>query len=307
MDEKIEVIGVDVGNGYTKTVSTQFVSGVKALGSVKPVMMTNVVEYEGKFYIVGGERLKHTTDNKNTKDFLILCLAGIGEELKARNITDTKIILSEGLPPERCNRDTIAADKKYYCCGQTIEFSYEDEPHVIEIVDVLVNPQCVSAVVDKMGDLPDPCVLVDVGTYTVDVLPIIDGKPQGSMMVSLFNGVRDCMEECKADLRRRIGKEVTENQIQKVMRGFKDTVSPEYSAIIQTVTRNYVENIAATLEEHKINLDTITCVFMGGGASVIKEYGMGLFPLAMYVPNIRANAVGYEKIGKSRLSLKTSA
>ena len=36
MNNKIEVIGVDVGNGYTKTVSTEFVSATRDWGEEVP-------------------------------------------------------------------------------------------------------------------------------------------------------------------------------------------------------------------------------------------------------------------------------
>ena len=84
MDNKIEVIGVDVGNGYTKTVSTEFVSATRDWGEVKPPLTDKLVGYAGKYYTVGGERTKTKTDQKNDETCLILALAGIAEELRRR-------------------------------------------------------------------------------------------------------------------------------------------------------------------------------------------------------------------------------
>ena len=51
--------------------------------------------------------------------------------------------------------------------------------------------------------------------------------------------------------------------------------------------------------EYKYNIYTLPCIFMGGGASVVKNYGKELFPNSSYLLDISANAVGYEKIAKT--------
>lgn len=299
----IEVIGVDVGNGLTKTVTTEFVSSVKEFGETKPSLVDKLVKYDNKYYVVGGDRTKTKTDNKTDNTELILALAGIGEELKNRKIKDTEIILSEGLPLERCIAENKKFDEDYYLKGKQIYFEYEDEPHNILIKDVLVNPQCCSAIIDLLssGTLPDPCIVVDIGSWTVDILPIEGNKPQGAKTKSLLDGVINCMNNCNEEIRRRTGNEVMESQIQQIMRGNPDALPPKYSNIVIGAIQKYVKTLAATLIENKYNIETLTCVFMGGGATVVKNYGKDLFPMAKYITDIRANAIGYEQIGRMKL------
>lgn len=295
----IEVIGVDVGNGLTKTVSSVFVSSVRDYGETKPALMDKVIMYEGKYYIVGGDRTKTKTDQKEDNTNLILALAGIGEELKVRNISDTHIIFSEGLPLERCFAENKKIDEEYYLKGKEVYFEYEDRPHKIFIEDVLVNPQCVSGIVDMLANntIPDPSIVIDIGSWTVDILPIENGKPQGAKTKSLLDGVINCILRCNEEIRRRFGREVPEFQIQSVMLGDVDALPPKYSKIVIDEIKKYVKNLSDTLIENKYNTDTLTCVFMGGGAAVVKNYGKEFFPLAKYITNIHANAIGYEKIG----------
>jgi len=157
MKDNIEVIGVDVGNGYTKTVHSDFVSAKRDWGETKPTLTDKLVSYNGKYYTVGGERTKTKTDQKKDDTCLTLALAGIGEELKYRGLRESKILLSEGLPLERCIESNKVFDEKYYLKGNTVEFEYEDIPYKIEIIDVLVNPQCVAGIVDMVAnkELPD--------------------------------------------------------------------------------------------------------------------------------------------------------
>lgn len=300
------VIGVDVGNGLTKTASKYFISSVKDYGETKPALKDNLLMYDGKYYIIGGDRTKTKTDQKKDNTSLILTLAAIGAELNARGVGDASVTLSEGLPLERCTKDNQVKDEIYYKKGETISFEYEDVPHTIIMNDVKVNPQCLAGVIDLLAEkaLPDTCLIIDVGSWTVDILPIENGRPQSAKVKSALEGVINCMVSCNNEIRRRTGSEVLESQIQKIMLGDTDALPPEYSNIIINEIKKYVQNIANILFENKYNINTLTCVFMGGGASVIKQYGMEYFPYSKFITNIHANAIGYEKIAKQNKANK---
>ena len=229
--------------------------------------------FEWKYYVVGGDRGKTKTDQKKDETSLILCLAGIGEELNKRGIGDTDLVLSEGLPLERCFQENRIADEKYYRKGETLYFEYEDVPHTINIKDVLVNPQCVSGVVDLLaeGTLQDPCIVVDIGSWTVDILPIEGGHPQGAKVKSALEGIIKCLLRCNDEIRRRTGNEVLEIQIQKIMMGDTTILPPEYSKICVDEIKKYIKNIKDTLMENSFNVNTLPVVFMGGGAIDIKK------------------------------------
>ena len=49
----IEIIGIDHGWSQMKTISQVFVTGVKEI-TTTPALFGDVLEYEGKFYKVGG-------------------------------------------------------------------------------------------------------------------------------------------------------------------------------------------------------------------------------------------------------------
>ena len=293
-----EVIGVDVGNGLTKTATQEFVSSVKDFGETKPALTDKLVMYDGKYYVVGGDRTKTKTDQKNDNTSFILALAGIGAELNARGIGNTNVILSEGLPLERCIQENRVKDESYYKKGETIYFEYEDVPHEIKMEDVLVNPQCVSGIIDLLaeGQLADLCIVVDIGSWTMDILPIENGKPQGAKVKSTLDGIIKCFIACNDEIRRRHSIDILELQIQQIMMGNPSTLPPDYTRIIETEIKKWVKNIADTLIENNYNIKVLPVVFMGGGAQVIKHFGKEFFPYAKYITDIHANAIGYEKI-----------
>lgn len=296
------IIGVDVGNGYTKTVSKEFVSSVRDFGETKPAIEDKCLEYNGRYYVVGGERTKTKTDNKEDNTDLILALAAIGEELNSRNIKDNpvSVILSEGLPIERCIAENKEKDMNYYLKGQWVDFEYEGIKRTVYIEDVLVNPQAVSGVIDLLSKkkLPPRCLVVDIGSWTMDVLQVENYQPQGSNTHSFLNGVISCMLSCNEEIRRRTGREVMESQIQEVMRGDKMALPPKYSSIVEDEVKKYVKSISDILIENKYNTETLYIVFMGGGATLVEKYGKELFPMSMFLTNIHANAIGYEQIAR---------
>lgn len=96
MDNKIEVIGVDHGWMNMKTVSEIFTSGVKE--TTEPAICENTLEYRGKFYKVGGDRLEVNENKVADDNYYLLTLAAIAKELKNRKKQKADIILAVGIP-----------------------------------------------------------------------------------------------------------------------------------------------------------------------------------------------------------------
>ena len=54
--------------------------------------------------------------------------------------------------------------------------------------------------------------------------------------------------------------------------------------------------------EHGYNLEVTECVFVGGGAGVVKRYVKYSGKNIHYIDDVKANAKGYEFLGKIYLS-----
>ena len=77
MDRETIVVGIDHGWKNMKTVHSTFTSGVKELTRL-PAIYENVLEYEGKFYRVDGERMEVKADKVQDDSFYLLPLAALG-------------------------------------------------------------------------------------------------------------------------------------------------------------------------------------------------------------------------------------
>ena len=56
MEKRLEIIAIDHGWSNIKTVNTVFSTAVNQIAN-EPGIFDNILQYEGKFYSVGGKRL----------------------------------------------------------------------------------------------------------------------------------------------------------------------------------------------------------------------------------------------------------
>ena len=191
MNNKLEVIGIDHGWSMMKTISQVFVTGVKEI-TTTPALFGDVLEYEGKFYKVGTVRQEVKDTKVEDDSFYLLTLAAVAKELKRRGLAEAKVFLAVGLPLTR-----FGAEKndfiKYLTKNKRVSFKYENEPYYIEIDDVAVFPQCYAAVVDKIPTMAKKTLIVDIGSWTIDIMPVINKSPDESKCVTIPKGLITCM------------------------------------------------------------------------------------------------------------------
>ena len=170
MNNKLEVIGIDHGWSMMKTISQVFVTGVKEI-TTTPALFGDVLEYEGKFYKVGTVRQEVKDTKVEDDSFYLLTLAAVAKELKRRGLAEAMVFLAVGLPLTR-----FGAEKndfiKYLTKNKRVSFKYENEPYYIEMDDVAVFPQCYAAVVDKIPTMAKKTLIVDIGSWTIDIIVI---------------------------------------------------------------------------------------------------------------------------------------
>ena len=116
MSEPI-IIGVDHGYAAMKTAHFSFHTGLVA-HEHEPYTLNNVLEYGGKYYVVGSGRQPLQKDKTQMEDYYLLTLAAVAKELAYRNAgTAADIHLAAGLPLTSFGRDKKAF-RDYLCrCG----------------------------------------------------------------------------------------------------------------------------------------------------------------------------------------------
>ncbi len=300
MDKSIEVIGIDHGWSNMKTATQVFTTGVKEI-TTEPAFFDNVVEFGGIYYKVGGKRLEVRDCKVENDNFYLLTLAAMAKELYQRGKKEADVLLSVGLPLTR-----FGAEKqefiRYLSREKEINFRFERKRYRTRIARVSVFPQCYAAVADRIGTLPSRVVVVDIGSWTVDIMPILDGKPEEQECVTSPQGLIRCMREINEECVRQLGQELEEPVIQQVMTSGRGNLPEKYLEIVLECLHGFVEKIYYIMKEHGYNLEITPVIFVGGGATVMKLFGTQKGGNIQYIEDIRANAKGYEQLGRVFLS-----
>ena len=126
------------------------------------------------------------------------------------------VLLSVGLPLTR-----FGAEKQdfidYLSKKKEVSFLFEKEKYMARIARVSVFPQCYAAVAEQLKALPERVVVVDIGSWTIDIMPIQNGKPNEEECITSQQGLIRCMRTINEECNRQIGQELEENVIQQVM------------------------------------------------------------------------------------------
>ena len=302
------LIAIDHGNHACKSVHFNFVSGL-AQHSVRPPMADEVLEYNGEFWTLSGQRLPYRRDKTRDESFFILTLFAIAKELAYAGPLPSaeKVDLAVGLPPEHYG---LLKDKfrDYFKRNQSVQFIYNDKPITIMIRDVFVYPQAFAAIAPQKSQLKHHLrlFLVDIGGYTTDVLLLLQGKPDMQFCRSLETGVITMNN----DIIRRVGAlhdmQIEDEHISAVLAG-KETILPEeVKDTIRKSAEQHAINILNQLRELKVDLRSNPAVFIGGGSALFRDYleKSPLVASASFVESVNANAIGYQAMAEGQLSLQ---
>ena len=300
MSEKIEVIGIDHGWMMMKTASQVFRASSEVI-STEPAFFDNILEYNGKYYEIGCKRTEVRANKVENENYYLLTLVAIAKELKKRGKNGGQVFIAAGLPLSRFG-DEKDEFVEYLKVNRNVSFKYQQEQYDVEIVNVAVFPQCYAAVVDLIPTFKQKIVIVDVGSWTVDIMPLENRKPINEKCITKPNGLITCLRSVNAECYRKLGEEVDESIIQDVMRGNTPDIDDEFLEVIRNGIKEYVKSVYHSLREYGVNLKTMPVIFVGGGASVVKRFGEIEQKNINYIVDVKANAKGFEYLGRVALN-----
>ena len=270
MNNKLEVIGIDHGWSMMKTISQVFVTGVKEI-TTTPALFGDVLEYEGKFYKVGTVRQEVKDTKVEDDSFYLLTLAAVAKELKRRGLAEAKVFLAVGLPLTR-----FGAEKndfiKYLTKNKRVSFKYENESYHIEIDDVAVFPQCYAAVVDKIPTMAKKTLIVDIGSWTIDIMPVINKSPDESKCVTIPKGLHldasiDKLDNLAMNVKLDKEKHMENAKVQ-------EQTEPERAEAERVEAEIVYSPMVAEPQEYQYNADAFEASLPGSGKDIANDKGV---------------------------------
>lgn len=293
------IIGVDHGYAAMKTAHCSFPSGLVDYEH-EPYTLKDVLEYEGKYYVVGSGRQPLQKDKTRTEDYYLLTLAAIAKELTCRGEdTTAEVHLAAGLPLTSFGRDKKPFREYLYRGGEPVSFRYEGLDYTVAIDQVSLFPQGYAAVLTQSALLEEPSVIVaDIGGWTVNLMRLDDRIPNAATCRSLELGMIRCLDEISEQIRRNLGLSMTAAQIESVLRCDSNRVSEDAKRIIRQQADAYVARLLSAITESGLDARAMPAVFLGGGTALLKRHvsaADGLFH-PIILDDVSLNAKGYERL-----------
>ena len=297
-EKNILLAAVDHGFSTMKTPHFIFENGVEELRG-EATLTNNTLVYQGKQYKVGEGRLPMKRSKTEDECYFLLTLAAIAKEMDFYHISDADVIVAAGLPFARFGqekqefRDYLLrrGDSAYRYCGKEYR---------IRMQEVYLFPQCYAAVADRLRQFGPEMLCVDIGSKTVDIIHTNRYVPIERESTSVPEALISCMETIKSTVYQNCNRRVSEEQIRRmIMKG--DAPMPEdCKEMIRSRLQDFAKGMEAKLSELGFDLEMISVVYIGGGASVMKRYGTLTGEHIVYLEDVRANAKGYEYLARQK-------
>ena len=293
------VIGIDHGFGNIKTAHSCFKTGVTAYDQ-EPTFKSNLLVYDGRYYIIGDDHKEFTADKSQDQDYYILTLAAVAVELRFRDLTSARVYLAAGLPLTWVSgqKDSF---KAYLLQKDSVDFSFRGVDYHVEFAGAEIYPQGFSAVTDKLRDFRGVNMLCDIGNGTMNIMYINNGKPVPSRCFTEKYGTYQCTLAVREKLLRQFGRSVDDTVIENVLRYGEADIARRYLDAIRESAADYAAGIMRRLRDHEYDAELMKLYVMGGGSCLIKNFAEYDEARVTVNDDICATAKGYERLAENAL------
>ena len=302
------IIGVDHGYAAMKSVHFSFPTGLVEYEH-EPYTRKDVLELDGRYYVVGTGRQPLQKDKTATEDYYLLTLAAIAKELEHRQASPAATVhLAAGLPLTSFGRDKKKFKEYLFRNGQPVSFRYEWTNYTVTIERVPLFPQGYAAVLTQQELLDEPSVIVaDIGGWTMDLMRLDGRIPNAATCRSLELGMIRCLDEVSEQIRRSLGLSMTAAQIESVLCGYANSVDNNAKTIIHREAGAYARRLLSAITESGLDVRAMPVIFLGGGAALMKRHVSATDGLcrALILDDVCLNAKGYERLVE-QLSARSS-
>ena len=298
------IIGVDHGYAAMKSPHFSFPTGVVEYEH-EPYTQKDVLEYNGRYYVVGSGRQPLQRDKTATEDYYLLTLAAIAREIEYRGAERAaEVLLAAGLPLTSFGRDKKRFREYLLRDGKPMLFRYEGREYAVTVTDVSLFPQGYAAVLTQAELLNEPSIIVaDIGGWTVDLMRLDNRVPNAATCRSLELGMIRCLDEIGEKVRQMFGVSMTDPQIEAVLRGSAGSIDERVKAVIHAQADRYVRELLSAVVESGLDVRAMPTIFLGGGAALLKRHVSATDGLCrpLILDDVSLNAKGYERLTERML------
>lgn len=299
------IIGIDHGYGNIKTAHCCFKTGVAAYDK-EPTFKSNLLVYEGRYYLIGEEHKEFISDKMADSDFYILTLAAVARELNILKLTSARVHLAAGLPLTWVSEQKDSF-KAYLLQNESADFVFRGVDYHVEFAGADIFPQGFSAVADKLREFKGINMLCDIGNGTMNVMYINECRPLAKKCFTEKYGTNQCMLAVRENLMKQFGVSVDETVLERVIRHGTADISQRYLTAIRDTATEYAEGIFRRLREHEYDPELMRLYMVGGGSCILKNFGSYDKDRVILGDDICATAKGYELLAEQKQNRKAAS
>ena len=184
LDKNTVVIAIDHGWSNMKTVHETFTSGIREI-TTEPALFENVLEKDGKYYKVGSERLKVKDSKVEDENYYLLSLAATAKELDRLGKRTANVYWAVGLPLTRFGKEKEAFIKHLNQNREVRRLSMRKSSIILRLNGFRYIRSFCGGCQSQISELSPAKVrsAVDIGSWTVDLMPIINQSPDVNRFV----------------------------------------------------------------------------------------------------------------------------
>jgi plasmid segregation protein ParM len=288
------IIAVDHGYGNIKTANTVTHTGIAEYDS-RPVFSGNILEYEGIWYRIGEQHKEFIPDKAADEDYFLLTLYAIARELHREHLTEANVHLACGLPLTwvRTQRETF---RRYLTQKEELSFSCNDVNYHIRITGCSIFPQGYPAIINHLDEFRGINMLADIGNGTMNIMYINNKQPMENRCWTEKLGVNQCMIRAKNAVMDKFGVRIDDAIIEQVFRYGTADIGEEYLDCIRSIAEGYVSELFVTLRKYDYDPDLMKLYVIGGGACLLRHFGIYDTARVEIIDDICATAKGYEQL-----------
>ncbi len=288
----IHIIGVDHGYGNIKTANCCFSTGVES-SDTEPTFKQDLLIYEGRYYQIGIGHKEYAAEKIMDQDYYVLTLAAIARELARESITDASVYIAAGLPLSWVGKQKQAF-KTYLLQNRKVEFTYRNREYHLRIVGAEVFPQGFAAIAPSLQEFNGSYMLCDIGNGTMNILRILNRKPDPKQMFTEKYGVHQCILALREALLREHNAQPDEALLHSFLQNGTAGLEESLEQTMTQVVKGYAAKVFRKLREHGYDPRLMKLYVVGGGGCLLKNFCPIDESRVTINSDICATAKGYE-------------
>jgi len=266
----VHIIGVDHGYGNIKTANYCFPTGVES-SDTEPTFKQDLLIYEGRYYQIGVGHKEYAAEKIMDQDYYVLTLAAMARELAREDITEANVYLAAGLPLSWVGKQKQAF-KEYLLQNREVCFTYRNRGYRIRIVGAEVFPQGFAAIAPNLQEFTGSHMLCDIGNGTMNILRILNRKPDPKQMFTEKYGVHQCILALREALLREHNAQPDEALLHSFLQNGTAGLEEGLEQTMTQVAKGYAAKVFRKLREHGYDPRLMKLYVVGGGGCLLKNF-----------------------------------